>query len=372
MPVDHFMYYAGWTDKIGGELAPIYPSSGFDYVIEEPYGVVGALLTWNGPLITAAMKVAPALAAGNTIVMKPPELAPFAAIRFGELCLEAGLPPGVLNIVTGGPDAGDAIVRHPDVAKISFTGGIAIAQQILKAAADTITPVVMELGGKSANIVFDDARLETSTMISTLFCLSAGQGCLLPTRLLLQDTIYDRFLEGLVGAVAQMPVGDPLDPGTAMGPIVSENACKRILGVIEKARSEKAGELLTGGNRIASDGYFIPPTIFGNVDNKSSLAQEEVFGPVLSVTKFSDEEEAIALANDTKYGLAGYLHTRDVARAHRVASKIEAGFISVNGMNPMPASTPFGGVKRSGFGREGGRAGLEEFLRPKNVYIALD
>ncbi|MDF3312131.1 aldehyde dehydrogenase family protein [Rhodococcus sp. T2V] len=372
MAIDHFMYYAGWADKIGGELAPIYPSTGFDYVKHEPYGVIGALLTWNGPLMTAAMKVAPAIAAGNTVVIKPAELAPFAAIRFGELCLEAGLPPGVINVITGGPEAGDAIVRHPDVAKISFTGGIVTARHILRAAAETITPVVMELGGKSANVVFDDADIATAAAHATAFAMSAGQGCLLPTRLLVQAGVYDRVVEQVVNTVGQIRVGDPLDPGTVMGPVISEAARDRIRGVIDDARAAGTGELLTGGDSPSVKGFYVNPTVFGGVDNSSSLAQNEVFGPVLSVIPFSDEDEAIAIANDSTFGLAGYVHTRDVARAHRVADRLDAGFISVNGHNPMPASTPFGGNKQSGYGREGGRAGLEEFLHHKNVYVSLD
>ncbi|MDF3310070.1 aldehyde dehydrogenase family protein [Rhodococcus sp. T2V] len=372
MPVDQFRYYAGWSDKIGGELAPIYPSAGFDYIKYEPYGVIGALLTWNGPLATAALKVAPALAAGNTVVMKPAELAPFAAIRFAEICLEAGLPPGVLNLVTGGPETGEAIVRHPDVAKITFTGGLLTARKILAAAAETITPVVMELGGKSANIVFADADPVSSAATAAMFLLGTGQGCMLPTRLLLQDSIYDRFIEELVTSVEELRIGDPLDQATEVGPVITAGARDRILGVVDRAKTENAGQLLTGGASLDSNGYYVTPTIFGDVDHTSSLAQDEVFGPVLSVIRFSEEDEAITKANSTSFGLAGYIHTRDVARAHRVADRLEAGFISVNGMNPMPATTPFGGIKNSGFGREGGRAGIEEFLHLKNVYVALD
>lgn len=372
MAVDHLQYYAGWADKIGGELAPVYPSNGFDYIKQVPYGVIGALLTWNGPLITAAMKTAPALAAGNTVVIKPAELAPFAAIRYGELALEAGFPPGVVNVITGGPEAGAAIVRHPDVAKVSFTGGIATARHILKDAAETITPVVMELGGKSANIVFDDANLDSAALYSSFFSNQAGQGCLLPTRLLVQDGVYDQVTERLTGMISQIRVGDALDPATNMGPVISQAARDRIQGVIDTARSDQQGTLLTGGEPITSDGFYVNPTIFGDVDNSSSLAQQEVFGPVLSVIRFSDEEEALALANDSTFGLAGYVHTRDIARAHRVADRLDAGFISVNGHNPMPASTPFGGIKQSGYGREGGKAGLEEFLHHKNVFVSLD
>jgi aldehyde dehydrogenase (NAD+) len=337
--------------------------------------VVAAILVWNGPLMTAAMKSAPAIAAGNTVVLKAPELAPFAVMRFAELCAEAGLPPGVINVITGGPDAGQALVAHPGVDKVSFTGSMAVARQVLKTAADHITPVVMELGGKSANIVFEDARLEPATVLSALFCKNAGQGCNLPTRLLVQDSIYDEFMGLAVDVVSRIVVGNALQPGVGMGPVVSAAARDRVIGVIEAACSHGSAKLLAGGEQLGGDlaaGYFIAPTVFSEVDNRSRLAQEEIFGPVVAAMRFVDEREAVAMANDSAYGLAAYLSTRDVGRAHRVADQLEAGYVAVNGANPMPASSPYGGFRGSGYGKEGGRQGIEEFLRPKTVYIAID
>jgi aldehyde dehydrogenase (NAD+) len=374
--VEYFEYYAGWAGKHEGELISTYPEPALDYVKYEPYGVIGAIITWNGPVINAAMKVAAALAAGNCIVLKPPELGPFAVTRFGELCLEAGLPPGVLNILSGGPETGSALVRHPDVDKLSFTGGIATARHVMADASATLTPVVLELGGKSANIVFEDADLDDPGTAATLAVLFAanGQGCLLPSRLLVHDRLYDEVVARAAAIAGAMVVGDPFDPAAQIGPVISEQACNRILGVIDQAAAESHGRLIAGGKRLGgdlADGCFLAPTVFADVDNRSSLAQEEIFGPVLAIERFSDTAQAVALANDTKFGLAAYLHTRDLKRAHRVADQLDAGYVAVNAFLPIPAFAPFGGFKSSGSGKEGGRHGLEEFLRAKNVYISL-
>ncbi|MVZ99906.1 aldehyde dehydrogenase family protein [Actinomadura sp. LD22] len=375
MAIDQFEYYGGWSDKFEGELITSYPDRAFDYVAYEPYGVIGALITWNGPVINASMKIAPAIAAGNTVVVKSPELGPYAVVRFGQILIEAGLPAGVVNIVSGGPETGEAIIRHPDIRKVSFTGGPAIAQKVMGVAAESLTPVCLELGGKSANIVFEDADLEKAGQMAALMSTiaSSGQGCLYPTRLLVQDTVYDEVLER-VRAVAESPViGDPLDATVMMGPVISQGAVDRILGYVEGARASSA-RLVTGGDRIGGDlgrGYFVKPTVFADVDHTSTLAQEEVFGPVLAAMPFTTEGEALAKANNTRYGLAAYIHTRDLARAHRVAGELEAGYIGVNAFPAMTASAPFGGTKYSGFGREGGRAGIEEFVHHKNVYIPL-
>jgi acyl-CoA reductase-like NAD-dependent aldehyde dehydrogenase len=368
-------YFAGWTDKIEGQLVPVPTgSSGLDYVVAEPYGVVGGITPFNIALLSMGMKVVPALAAGNTIVVKTSELTPFSGLRFGELALEAGLPPGVLNVVSGAAEAGDTLIRHPGVDKISFTGGIETAKRVMAAAAENVKPLTLELGGKSANIMFPDADLDVAVPFALFMgaVFFAGQGCVLPTRLFVHNDIYDEVAGRLVQTMAAFPIGDPLDPATAVGPVISESACDRILGVIEQAKSEGAGKLLLGGERIGGDlagGYFIHPTLFGDVDNASSLAQNEVFGPVLSMIRFETEEEVVTKANDTKYGLGAYLFTRDVGRVHRIARDLEAGYVSVNGFSLGPAS-PFGGMKQSGFGSEGGRWGLYEFLRPKNVFVA--
>jgi acyl-CoA reductase-like NAD-dependent aldehyde dehydrogenase len=372
---DHISYFAGWIDKAGGEVIPTWPAPALDYSIMEPYGVVGVIIPWNQPMHNIGQVIGAALAAGNAVLFKPPELAPFTALRFGELVLEAGIPPGVVNIVPGGADSGRALVGHPGIDKIHFIGSGATARQIMTSAAETLKPLTFELGGKSANVVFADADLGSAAGLAAFLAMGhSGQGCLLPTRLLVEDSIYDQFASMVVGITQMMKVGDPFEVETTMGPVINAQACERILGVIERARSEGTGKLLLGGERLGGelkDGFFIEPTIFGDVDNASDLAQNEVFGPVLAVIRFHDEEEAIALANDSSYGLAAYVQTNDLRRGHRMAAALEVGMVSVNGFTGVHAGAPFGGVKQSGFGRMGGRYGLEDFMRPKNVYIPL-
>lgn len=376
LAIDHITYAAGWVDKIEGQILPTYPFEALNLVHHEPYGVIGAITTWNGPVANAAMKMAPALAAGNCVVVKTPELGPFAISLLGRLAMEAGIPPGVLNIVSGAAEAGEALVRHPDVGKITFTGSLPVAQILLKVAAEQIKPVLLELGGKSANIVFEDADLDVAAFIAAQMSAvqMAGQGCLFPTRLLVQDTVYDAVVERVLACLAAVKIGDPLQPNTVMGPVISARAVDRIMGYVDHATTTHSGKLLGGGRRLGGalgDGFFIEPTVFGDVDNNSRLAQEEVFGPILSIIRFKTEDEALALANNTRFGLAGYVHTNDLKRAHRVAGGLEAGYIGVNGFPSMAASVPFGGWKQSGYGREGGRISVEEFLRPKNVHIAM-
>ncbi|MCX2934420.1 aldehyde dehydrogenase family protein [Mycobacterium sp. CVI_P3] len=377
LPAEYFTYYGGWVDKLCGEAIPVYPMQALDYTIPEPYGVVAVIIPWNGPLTSIGQKVAAALAAGNCVVLKPSELAPFTSLRFAELCLEAGLPPGVLNVVPGGPKGGEALVSHPGVDKISFTGGGATATKVLQGAAKSLTPVILELGGKSANLVFEDADLDKAVAmaVQTSVATLSGQGCVLPTRLIVQDSVYDEVIEQVVDLTESLTVGDPWDPATVVGPVVSAHHCSRIEGVIARARQEGAGELLTGGERVGgelSGGYYLQPTIFGDVDNRSHLAQEEIFGPVLSVLRFRNEDEAVSLANDTKYGLGAFVHTTNLTTAHNVVRRLDAGYIGVNGFALMPPNAPFGGVKQSGYGREGGSDGIREFVQSKNVYIDLE
>jgi len=367
-------YYAGWCDKIEGHTQIAGPMQGWSWTRPEPYGVVAVILTWNFPLVSAAMKIVPALAAGNCVVTKLPELAPFGVMRFAELLEEAGLPPGVATFVCGGPEAGAALTRHPAVAKVSFTGGFRTAQAISRDAAEQVKPLVLELGGKSANLLFADAVLDNAVPVALgMAMIGAGQGCALPTRLLVQRSIYDEVLQRLQAMAPQLPLGDPLAPTTMIGPVMTQAALQRILGIVDKARAEGSGRLIAGGGRAGgalAAGYFIEPTVFADVDNGSSLAQDEIFGPVLSVIPFEDEAEAIAKANHNAHGLAAFLQTRDIERALRVADRLDAGYVSINGFAGLNPNLPFGGFKHSGYGKEGGYEGLSEFLRSKSVFVA--
>lgn len=369
-----FEHAAGWADKLEGRVIPTHPAALLNYTLSEPYSVVAVILTWNGPFTSLGMTVAPPLAAGCCVVIKPSELAPFSAMRFGQLCLEAGLPPGVVNVLPGDAETGERLITHPDVEKVSFTGGPATARRIAAACAEQLKPCLLELGGKAANIVFEDANQEIAAKSALDFLKRSGQGCNLPTRLLVQDSIYDEFVGRVTELVSNAKVGDPFEAGVTMGPVITEAACTRILDFVKRAQEDGAS-LLNGGNRIDGPnggGFYVEPTVLGDVENSSHLAQEEIFGPVLAVIRFNDEDEAIALANDSKYGLAAYIHTRDVSRAHRVAAELEVGGVGINGGGaPGGPGAPYGGMKQSGYGREGGLAGLLEFIRVKNVEIKL-
>jgi aldehyde dehydrogenase (NAD+) len=372
--MDWMAYYAGWADKIDGELIAPGATGGVNYAVPDPYGVVAVILPFNGPVEIAAMTAVPALVAGNCVVMKPPDVTPYTSALFVNLALEAGMPPGVLNVVVGGRQTGEALVGHPGVDKISFTGSPYTARSIMATASRNLTPLALELGGKSANIVFADADLAAAAAFSAMMALvpCSGQACVLPTRILVDAAVLDEFTGLLLANVRSYKVGMPLEPDTVMGPVISEQAMYRILGVIEDARQAGTGRLVSGGARLGGDlaaGWFLEPAVFRDVDNSSTLAQEEIFGPVLCVTTFTSEDDAVRMANDTRYGLGAYLQTSDVSRAHRVAAELQAGYVSVNGFNGLHPGAPFGGTKQSGFGREGGRAGLQEFLRPKNVFI---
>ncbi len=344
----------------------------------EPYGVVAAVVPWNGPMMGMGQKAAPALAAGNTVVAKPPEIAPFGAVRFGELALEAGIPPGVVNVVVGGVDAGAALVGHAGVDKISFTGGAAAAREVMVGAAGALTPLALELGGKSANIVFADADLAAASTMAGLLgtVLLSGQGCALPTRLFVHESVADEVVDRLVATVEAAAVGDPLDPATLMGPLATESARDRVLGVVAEAVAAGA-TVRTGGRGLGVEdlgdelggGWFLAPTVLTDVTDDLEVARHEVFGPVLSVLTFTDEDEVVARANALPYGLAAYVHTADLDRARRVADALEVGTVTVNGFPSNHPSIPFGGVKQSGFGREGGPEGLAEFWQPKSIRI---
>lgn len=370
-----FMHYAGYADKIEGSVPSVLPgSAGLDYTRYAPYGVVAAIIPWNGPVIALALKVAPALAAGNGVVLKPSELGPFSSLYFAQLVVEAGLPAGVVNVVPGGPDVGAALCAHPDVALISFTGGAVAGRAVAEAAAKRHIPTVLELGGKSASIVFADADVRRAAKLGAILgtAQNSGQGCFLPTRLLVERSIYSEVVDAVVAAVAKIRIGDPFDESTQMGPVVDKRASDRIVGFINGAVERGDGRLVAGGGRVGGDlalGCFVQPTVFADVEPNSPLAQEEVFGPVLAVIAFDTEADAVAIANDTPFGLAGYVWTQDLGRAHRVADALEAGYVSVNSLAALPPEAPFGGWKQSGRGVEGGRDGLMEFLHVKNVHV---
>jgi acyl-CoA reductase-like NAD-dependent aldehyde dehydrogenase len=369
-------HFAGYVDKPHGTTTPVTGSFDVNMIEREPYGVVGVITPWNGSLVVTGSCVAPALAAGNAVVLKPSEIAPFAALRFGELCLEAGLPTGLVNVVPAGPEGSDALVRHPGIRKIHFTGGDATARKVLQSAAANLTPVVTELGGKSANIVFGDADLDAAAMLSAHQgpLMQSGQSCACASRVLVHESVHDTFLEKFVAVIEASTVGDPLDPQVVFGPVISQPAVDRILGVIEEAVTTGSGELIVGGKRIGGElaqGYYIEPTVFVGVDNASALAQTETFGPVVSVIKFSDEAEAVRIANHTRYGLNAFVQTNDLNRAHRVARRLEAGSVWVNTFSDISPQGPYGGYKQSGFGRTGGLEGLHEFLQVKNIRIGM-
>jgi len=369
-------YYAGWCDKIEGHLLSTFDTRGeFAYTVPEPIGVVGIIITWNGPLISLAMKVAPALAASNCVVVKPAEITPFAPDLYARLAREAGVPDGVLSMLPGGVEAGEALVNHPDVGKVSFTGGPIAARKIMANCAEQIKPSVMELGGKSASLLFPDADLDAACgrAIQWTIGVLAGQGCALPTRLLVHADVYDQVLEKLVAIASQYKVGNPFEEGVAVGPLISAAACDRVMGMIERVEREGSGRILMGGTRGKGQlegKNYIMPTIVADADPKAEISQVEVFGPVLVVTPFQDEDEAVRLANDTKYGLAAYIQSNDIKRVHRLAERLKSGGVYVNGAAQILPHTPFGGLGLSGFGKEGGREGVDEFLRYKTVAIA--
>ena len=376
-PAEYFRYYAGWCDKVRGDVVPVYPGRALDYVVREPCGVVAQMVPWNGPAGLIGMKLPAALAAGNCVIVKPSELAPFTALRIGLLCRDAGIPPGVVSVLPGDAETGSALVRHPAVGKISFTGGTETGRVVMRRAADNLTPVSLELGGKSANLVFADADIDAAVAMAVQagLAMQSGQACMAPSRLLIERAVYTEVVDQVVDLAGCLEVGDPFDPGTIMGPLISAGHCARVLDIIAAARDRGDGALVSGGHRLSGDlsgGFFVEPTVFADVDPQSMLAQTEVFGPVLSIIPFDSEEEAVAIANATPFGLAGFIFTSDLARAHRVASVLEAGYIGINQFPLLPPAAPFGGYKQSGFGRELGLDGLHEFTRTKNVCVSLE
>src|ERR671927_1003173 len=359
-----FHFYAGAVDKHHGETIPV--AGGVDMTFREPLGVVGLIVPWNFPIAISSWKLGPALACGNTIVLKPAELTPLTALRLGELALEAGLPEGVVNVVVGpGSVVGRRLVEHSDVAKIGFTGSTEVGRSVMEGAAATIKRVTLELGGKSANVVFADADLERAAAAAPAAVFgNAGQDCCARSRILIQRYVYDRFLTQLVEAAGRMRVGDPEEPETEMGPLVSAGHRERVASFV-------GGDVAYRGDTPTGPGFWFPCTIV-EASNDDRIAREEVFGPVAAVIPFEDEADAIRIANDTPYGLSGSIWTENGARALRVARALETGVISVNANTSVRVQTPFGGFKQSGFGRELGMHALEGYSEVKNVFMATE
>ena len=367
--LDTLTYYAGFADKINGQVIPAR-SDALTYTVREPLGVVGAIVPWNFPLMIGMWKIAPALACGNTVVLKPAENTPLTALRIGELALEAGFPEGVLNVVPGfGKSAGAALVDHPDVDKVTFTGSPSVGRQILRGAAGNLKRVTLELGGKSANIIFPDADLEAAARAASAgIFFNSGQVCSAGSRILVHEAIYDEMVERIAARAKAIRVGDPSDPRTGMGPLVSEAQMTRVLDYIEVGQHEGAA-LVTGGARQGDVGYFVSPTLFAGVAPEMRIAQEEIFGPVAAMIKFTDEADALRIANGTAYSLAAGIWSRDSGRVHRFARSLKAGTVWVNTYGPTDVRLPWGGSRDSGFGREHGDAAIENFTEPKTVWI---
>jgi acyl-CoA reductase-like NAD-dependent aldehyde dehydrogenase len=368
-----FRYYSGWPTKIYGETNPSDDTL-FIYSLREPVGVCGGIIPWNFPLLMAAWKIAPALAFGNTVVLKPAEQTPLTALRVAELCAQAGVPEGAVNVVTGfGDEAGQALAQHYDVDKIAFTGSTEVGRKILHSSEGNLKRVTLELGGKSPNIVFADANMKRASKGSMRgVFLNSGQVCTAGTRILVEGSIHDDFVASLVEATNSMKLGNPLEEDTGMGPVVSQEQLDKVTGYIEIGRSEGA-EVVAGGERATDlgDGFFVQPTVFAGVRNDMRIAQEEIFGPVAAVIEVGDVDEALAMANDTIYGLAAAVWTNDLTKAHRVARGIKAGTVWVNTTGLFDPAVSFGGYKQSGFGRELGRHSLETYTQTKSVWVNL-
>ncbi|HUP00974.1 MAG TPA: aldehyde dehydrogenase family protein [Gemmatimonadota bacterium] len=373
MTIETFEYYAGWTTKIEGETIPLSVPHQLGYTLREPVGVVGAIVPWNFPLNLASWKVAPALAAGCTVVLKPASETPLTALLLGEIAAEAGLPAGVLNVVPGGGrTAGEALVAHPGVDKIAFTGSTAVGRRIAAVAAETVKRISLELGGKSPNIVFADADLPFAAKgaINGIF-YGKGEVCAAGSRLLVERSAHDELVGAVAEGAGKLKVGDPFEKGTRIGAVVSEKQMESVLGYIENGKAEGARVVAGGGRADVRPGYFVQPTVFDEVTPDMTIAREEIFGPVLATLVFESIDEAIERANDTLYGLAAAVWTRDIKKAHYVAERLQAGTVWINTYNLYDAAMPFGGYKYSGYGRDLGRHALEQYTQTKAVWVDL-
>jgi acyl-CoA reductase-like NAD-dependent aldehyde dehydrogenase len=375
LTIEIFRYYAGWTTKLAGAVLPNSIPGMLSMSRREPVGVVAAITPWNFPLLEVAYKLGPALATGCTVVVKPSELAPLSTLRLTELVDRAGLPPGVVNVLVGGPDVGGALVRHPGVDKVAFTGQTATGKEILRASVDDLKRVTLELGGKSPNIVFADADIEAaaSGAFGGIF-FNQGQACVAGSRLFVEERVADDLVGELAERAGTLRLGHGLDPQTQMGPLISAPHRRRVLGYVDVARDEGA-EVVAGGGEAEvdglADGYFVEPTVISGVRNDMRVAQEEIFGPVLSVIPFGDEDELAELANGVQYGLAAGVWTRDTSRALRIAEQLDAGTVWINTYGMFDVAVPFGGRKHSGFGRELGEEALEPYLKSKSIWVDL-
>jgi phenylacetaldehyde dehydrogenase len=375
-----FRYYAGWCTKAEGTSFDVQMTAGITgrradlhgYTLQEPVGVVGLIFPWNGPFFNACIKLAPALAAGNSCVVKPAEETPITLVVLEEILLEAGVPEDVTNLVLGyGHTAGAALSAHPDVDKIAFTGSTEVGKVIVQAAAGNLKKVTLELGGKSPVLIFDDAALKSTIVSAAMGIFSgSGQGCVCGSRIFVQRGVFDQVVEGIASIGDKLRLGGPEDEGAQLGPIISQKQLNRVMGYIDEGKRDGV-EVVSGGERVERKGFFVRPTVLTNVSTEARLYREEIFGPVVVVLPFDEEDEAVALANDTTYGLAGAVYTENVRRAHRMARRLEAGTITLNCQLVFDHQMPFGGYKQSGWGREYGRDGIEMYLQTKSIYSQL-